>query len=72
MNRGLIGFLGFLAVLLLGFGVAAYVLGPNVLAFIFHAERRTEPVVIVNLLDFADAQHAQAYRAEFRAPARRR
>jgi len=62
MNRGLIGFLAFLAVLLFGFGVAAYVLGPNVLAFVFHAERRTEPVVIVSLLDFADEQHAAAYR----------
>jgi uncharacterized protein (DUF1330 family) len=69
MNRGLIGFLTFLAVLLFGLGVAAYLLGPNVLAFIFHAERRTEPVVIVDLLDFADAQHEQAYRQDFERPA---
>jgi len=69
MSRGLIGFLGFLTVLLVGFGVVAYVLGPNVLKFVFHAERRTEPVVIVNLLDFADAEHADAYRTQFERPA---
>ena len=56
MSRGLIGFLAFLVVLSLLLGLVAYLLGPNVLAFIFHAERRTEPVVIVNLLDFADAR----------------
>ncbi len=69
MSRGLIGFLAFLTVLVLGFGVVAYLLGPNVLAFVFHAERRTEPVVIVNLLDFADAEHADAYRTQFERPA---
>jgi hypothetical protein len=69
MSRGLIGFLAFLAVLLFGFGVAAYLLGPDVLAFVFHAERRTEPVVIVNLLDFADEQHETAYRENFERPA---
>ena len=69
MNRGLLGFLAFLAVLLCGFGVAAYLLGPNVLAFVFHAERRTEPVVIINLLDFADAEHEEAFRREFERPA---
>ncbi len=69
MSRGLIGFLGFLVVLTLLLGLVAYVLGPNVLAFIFHAERRTEPVVIVNLLDFADAEHAEAYRTQFERPA---
>ncbi|HTO58975.1 MAG TPA: hypothetical protein VMJ74_14335 [Pseudomonadales bacterium] len=69
MNRGLIGFLAFLAVLLLAFGVAAYVLGPNMLAFIFHGDRRTEPVVIVNLVDFVDADHAQTYARDFETPA---
>jgi uncharacterized protein (DUF1330 family) len=69
MNRGLIGFLTFLAVLVLGFGVAAYLLGPNVLAFVFHEERRTEPVVIVSLLDFADEQHEAAYQQGFERPA---
>ncbi len=69
MSRGLIGFLGFLAVILLGLGVVGYVLGPNVLAFVFHAERRTEPVVIVNLLDFVDAEHAETYRQQFERPA---
>lgn len=69
MNRGLIGFLIFLAVILVGLVAAAYVLGPNVLAFVFHTERRTEPVVIVNLLEFVDAQHEQRYRAEYVRPA---
>ena len=65
MSRGLIGFLGFLVVLVFGLAVVAYLLGPNVLAFIFHGERRTEPVVIVSLLDFADAEHSDAYRTQF-------
>jgi uncharacterized protein (DUF1330 family) len=69
MNRGLIGFLLFLAVILLGLAAAAYVLGPNVLAFVFHTERRTEPVVIVNLLAFVDAQHAERYQGEYVRPA---
>jgi len=69
MNRGLIGFLAFLGVLLLALGVAAYVLGPNMLAFVFHGDRRTEPVVIVNLVDFVDADHAQTYARDFEAPA---
>ncbi len=69
MSRGLIAFLGFLVVLSLLLGLVAYVLGPNVLAFVFHAERRTEPVVIVNLLDFADTEHADAYHTRFERPA---
>lgn len=69
MNRGLIGFLAFLAVLLSGFGVAVYLLGPNVLAFVFHPERRTEPVVIVSLLDFVDEQGEAAYRQDIERPA---
>ncbi len=69
MSRGLIGFLGFLVVLVFGLAVVAYLLGPNVLAFIFHGERRTEPVVIVSLLDFADAEHSDAYRTQFERPA---
>jgi len=69
MNRGLIGFLAFLGVLLLAFGVAAYVLGPNMLAFIFHGDRRTEPVVIVNLVDFVDSGRAEAYARDYETPA---
>ncbi len=69
MSRGLIAFLGFIVVLSLLLGLVAYVLGPNVLAFIFHAERRTEPIVIVNLLDFADTEHADAYHTQFERPA---
>jgi uncharacterized protein (DUF1330 family) len=69
MSRGLIGFLGFLVVLVFGLAVVAYWLGPNVLAFVFLDERRTEPVVIVTLLDFPDAEHAEAYRTQFERPA---
>jgi uncharacterized protein (DUF1330 family) len=69
MSRGLIGFLAFLAVIVVGLAVVAYLLGPNVLAFVFHSERRTEPVVIVNLLDFADTQQADSYREQFERPA---
>jgi uncharacterized protein (DUF1330 family) len=69
MSRGLIGFLAFLTVIVFGLGVAAYLLGPNVLAFVFHGDRRTEPVVIVNLVDFADAEHAESYRTQFERPA---
>jgi uncharacterized protein (DUF1330 family) len=69
MNRGLIGFLTFLGVLVVGFGIAAYVLGPNVLAFVFHGDRRTEPVVIVNLVDFADTDRAQAFTRDYETPA---
>ncbi len=69
MNRGLFGFLVFLGVVVLGLAVAAYVLGPNRLAFVFHAERRTEPVVLVELLEFTDSEHAQAYQTQFAQPA---
>jgi hypothetical protein len=69
MNRGLLSFLAFLTVLLLGLGIAAYVMGPNVLAFVFHEARRTEPVVMVNLLDFADADQEADYQKVFERPA---
>jgi uncharacterized protein (DUF1330 family) len=68
MNRGLIGFLIFLSVLLVGFGIVAHVLGPNVLAFVFHGDR-AEPIVIVNLVDFADAERAQVYARDYETPA---
>lgn len=69
MNRGLFGFLVFLGIVVLGLAVAAYVLGPNRLSFIFHAERRTEPVVIVELLEFDNAEHEQAYLTQVVHPA---
>jgi uncharacterized protein (DUF1330 family) len=69
MNRGLIGFLTFLAVLLFGLALIAYLLGPNVLSFVFHAERRTQSVVIVDLLEFADASHVEPYRDGYQQPA---
>jgi len=56
-------------VLVFGLAVVAYWLGPNVLAFVFLDERRTEPVVIVSLLDFPDAEHAERYRTQFERPA---
>jgi uncharacterized protein (DUF1330 family) len=64
------GFLLFLAVLLLAFAVVGYVLGPNMLAFVFHDERRTAPVVMVDLLDFADTQAEQRHRDAYSKPAR--
>ena len=69
MNRGLVGFLLFLGVVVLGLAVAAFVLGPNWLSFVFHAEQRTEPVVIVELLEFGDAQRELAYQTQFEQPA---
>ena len=68
MNRGLFGFLVFLGALVFGLGVVGYVLGPNRLAFVFHAERRTEPVVIVELLEFVDAEHDPVYQNDFARP----
>lgn len=70
MNRGLIGFLMFLTVVVGGLAAVGYVLGPNVLAFVFHEDRRTAPVVMVNFLEFADADAEQRYRSEFGNPAR--
>jgi len=70
VNRGLIGFLMFLAVILMGLAAFAYMLGPTALAFVFHPERRTAPVVMVNLLEFADADAEQRHREVFGAPSR--
>ena len=69
MNRGLFGFLLFLGVVVLGLAVAAFVLGPNWLSFVFHAQRRTEPVVLVELLEFGDPQRELAYQTQFAQPA---
>ena len=70
LNRGLLGFLIFLGAVVVGLGVIGYLLGPNVLAFIFHAERRSAPVVLVDLVDFADAAAEQDYRVGYEREAR--
>jgi hypothetical protein len=70
VNRGLIGFLIFLAVVGGGLAVVAYELGPTALAFVFHPERRTAPVVMVNLMQFADADAERRHREVFGAPSR--
>jgi uncharacterized protein (DUF1330 family) len=69
LNRALLGFLIFLGAIVVGLGVVGYVLGPNVLAFIFHAERKSAPVVLVDLVDFADAAAEQDYRRDYYRPA---
>jgi uncharacterized protein (DUF1330 family) len=66
LNRGLLGFLVFLGVVVIGLGVTGYLLGPNVLAFIFHTDRRSAPVVLVDLVDFRDAAAEQDYRHHYR------
>jgi uncharacterized protein (DUF1330 family) len=70
LNKGLLGFLIFLGLLAVGLGVVGYVLGPNVLAFIFHAERKSAPVVLVDLVAFADPAAEQGYRRNYLLPAR--
>ncbi len=62
-------FLVFLGVTLLGLAIVAYLLGPNILRFVFHTERRTEPVVLINLLDFAGPKQQATYRRTFERPA---
>jgi uncharacterized protein (DUF1330 family) len=69
LNKGLLGFLIFLGLLAVGLGVVGYVLGPNVLSFIFHAERRSAPVVLVDLVAFADPAAEQSYRQLYLHPA---
>jgi hypothetical protein len=70
VNRGLIGFLMFLAVVVAALAAFAYELGPTALAFVFHPERRTAPVVMVNLLEFADTNAEQRHREVFGDPSR--
>jgi uncharacterized protein (DUF1330 family) len=70
VNRGLIGFLIFLAVVGGGLATFAYELGPTALAFVFHPDRRTAPVVMVNMLEFADEGAEQRHREVFGEPSR--
>jgi uncharacterized protein (DUF1330 family) len=69
LNKGLLGFLIFIGLLAVGLGVVGYVLGPNVLAFIFHTERKSAPVVLVDLVAFADSAAEQRYRHSYLRPA---
>jgi uncharacterized protein (DUF1330 family) len=68
VSRGQTGFLIFLGIVVAACAVIGYVLGPNVLRFAFHSERRSAPVVMVELLEFADAAAQESYVQEFRAP----
>ncbi len=68
MSRGLKGFLVFCAVLILLAGSIAVYLGTNVLAFIFHSDRSSAPVVMLNLVQFRDKALEQTYLANFKAP----
>lgn len=54
MSGGLRWFLTFVGALVVGFIALAIYLGPNVLAFVFHEGRRTEPFVMVHLLELAN------------------
>jgi hypothetical protein len=54
LSVGLRWFLWFLAALTAGFVGLAFYLGPNVLGFLFHEGRRTEPFVMVHLLRVVD------------------
>jgi uncharacterized protein (DUF1330 family) len=66
----LIGFLIFLAVVGGGLAAFAYELGPTAVAFVFHPDRRTAPVVMVSLLEFADKDAEQRHREVFGEPSR--
>jgi uncharacterized protein (DUF1330 family) len=70
LNKGLLGFLIFLGAVVVGLGVVGYLLGPHALSFIFHAERKSAPVVLVDLVDFADAAAEQDYRRGYYRTAR--
>jgi len=61
-------FLLFLVVLGALLIATAIFLGPNILGFVFHEERRTAPFVMVNLLDFRDAGAIERFRHGDRAP----
>jgi hypothetical protein len=54
VSGGLRWFLTFLGALAGGFIALAVYLGPNVLAFVFHEDRRTEPFVMVHLIELAN------------------
>jgi uncharacterized protein (DUF1330 family) len=54
VSGGLRWFLTFLGALAVGFIALAVYLGPNVLAFVFHEDRRTEPFVMVHLLELTN------------------
>jgi uncharacterized protein (DUF1330 family) len=62
MNRGLFGFLSFVALVVVAVIAGAIWLGPNGLAFVLHDERKTAPFVMVDLLDFVDANAEARYR----------
>jgi hypothetical protein len=64
VSVGLRWFLLFVAALVLGLMALAIYLGPNVLAFLFHEGRRTEPFVMVHLLQRQSPTATSADNAE--------
>jgi uncharacterized protein (DUF1330 family) len=60
----------FLGLVAIGIAAAAIYLGPNGLAFVLHAERKSAPFVMVNLLDFEPSGSVDRYRAEYDEPNR--
>lgn len=70
MSKGLGWFLAFLALIVVLLAGAAWFLGPNVLAFIFHEHRNDAPVVMVGLFDFPDAQAKHRFVEDYAAPLR--
>lgn len=69
MNRGLALFLVFLALVALGLTITAVVLGPNVLAFVFHDERADAPFTMVDLVRLDGEDVARRYEREYAEPA---
>jgi len=70
LNKGLVLFLVFLGVLALGLSLTAMFLGPNVLAFVFHDERSSASVTMVELVRYRNVDQARRFDREFLAPAR--
>jgi len=69
LSRASLLFFSFVGLIVLGLGALASYLGPNGVAFVLHGERKTAPFVMINLLDYADAEHAAHDRERFAAPA---
>ncbi|MGD8829089.1 MAG: DUF1330 domain-containing protein [Pseudomonadales bacterium] len=62
MSRSLVTFLVFVSVLVVGFAVLAWWVGPAMVSLAFDEDRRTEPYYLVQLLDDADpAAYFQAF-----------
>lgn len=54
MNRSLLSFLIFLAVLLVGFAVVGWWVGPTMVTLAFDEERRSEPYYLIHLITLSE------------------